>query len=57
MRDIDMPNGVGAFGFTERDLDTLVDGTLKQSRQLSVIPRRLTHEAASWIFRASLRNW
>ncbi|WP_369200129.1 hydroxyacid-oxoacid transhydrogenase [Streptomyces sp. PU-14G] len=56
-RDIDMPTGVSAFGFTEDDLDTLVSGTLKQSRQLSVTPRPLTAEAAGRIFRESLRNW
>lgn len=57
MRDIDMPHGVGAFGFTEADLDTLASGSMKQSRQLSVVPRRLNHEAAKEIFRDSLRNW
>lgn len=57
MRDIGMPNGVGAFGYTEGDLDSLAGGTMKQSRQLSVVPRPLTHEAAKDIFLASLQNW
>ena len=54
MRDIDMPAGLGAFGYTERDVDTLVDGTLKQTRQLAVVPRTLDREAAAAIFRESM---
>lgn len=57
MRDIGMPNGISAFGYTENHLDTLVSGALKQSRQLSVVPRPLTSEAAGRIFSESLRNW
>ncbi|MFG3256047.1 hydroxyacid-oxoacid transhydrogenase [Streptomyces sp. NPDC048172] len=57
MRDIGMPNGISAFGYGEPQLDTLVAGAMKQSRQLSVVPRPLTTEAAGQIFRESLRNW
>ncbi|MEV0603799.1 hydroxyacid-oxoacid transhydrogenase [Streptomyces sp. NPDC050315] len=57
LRDIGMPNGIAAFGYTESDLDTLVAGTMKQSRQLSVVPRPLTTDAAGRIFHESLRNW
>ena len=34
-----MPPGCASFGYTEDDIDTLVDGTLKQTRQLAVVPR------------------
>ena len=54
MVDIGIPRGLRAFGYDEGDIDMLVDGTLKQSRQLSVVPRPLDREAAAGIFRASL---
>ncbi|WP_327293830.1 hydroxyacid-oxoacid transhydrogenase [Streptomyces sp. NBC_01197] len=57
LRDIGMPNGITAFGYSEDRLGELVSGTMKQSRQLSVVPRPLTTEAAEQIFRESLRNW
>lgn len=57
MRDIDMPNGLAALGYTLDDVDLLVDGTLQQSRQLSVVPRPLTRAGARSIFQQSLTNW
>jgi len=54
MRDIGMPSGLRAFGFGDDDVDTLVDGALKQTRQLSVVPRPLDRDAAATIFRQSL---
>lgn len=54
MTDIGMPAGLRSFGYTEADLDTLVDGTLKQTRQLAVVPRQLDRAAATDIFRHSL---
>ncbi len=54
MHDIGMPKGLRSFGYGEDDIDMLVDGTLKQSRQLSVVPRPLDRAAATDIFRASL---
>ncbi len=56
-RDIEMPNGIGAFGYTESGIGTLVAGTVQQSRQLSVAPRRLTAAAAHDTFMASMKNW
>lgn len=54
MRDIDMPRGLRSFGYDEADLDMLVDGTMKQTRQLAVVPRPLDREAARGIFERSL---
>ncbi len=54
MTDIEMPAGLRSFGYTESDLDTLVDGTLKQTRQLAVVPRPVTRDALLSIFRESL---
>ncbi|WP_285487194.1 hydroxyacid-oxoacid transhydrogenase [Amycolatopsis taiwanensis] len=54
MADIQMPRGLHAFGYDESDIDTLVDGTLKQTRQLSVVPRPVDRTALENIFRRSL---
>ncbi|WP_415623365.1 hydroxyacid-oxoacid transhydrogenase [Mycobacterium simiae] len=54
MTDIDMPAGLRAFGYGEQHLPTLVDGTMKQTRQLAVVPRPVTRSALTDIFRQSL---
>jgi hydroxyacid-oxoacid transhydrogenase len=54
MTDIEMPRGLRSFGYDESDLDTLVDGTMKQTRQLAVVPRPVTPTALQGIFRESL---
>ncbi|ANY09446.1 hydroxyacid-oxoacid transhydrogenase [Pseudonocardia sp. HH130630-07] len=54
MADIDVPVGLRSFGFTEDDLETLTDGTLKQTRQLAVVPRAVDRDAVTTIFRRSL---
>lgn len=54
MTDIGMPSGLRSFGYDESDVDTLVTGTLKQTRQLAVVPRPLDRAAATSIFTQSL---
>lgn len=54
MTDIEMPSGLRSFGYGEDDVDMLVDGTLKQTRQLAVVPRPVSREALTGIFRESL---
>jgi hydroxyacid-oxoacid transhydrogenase len=54
MQDIGMPRGLRHFGYTEDDLDTLADGTLKQTRQLAVVPRPLDRASLTDIFKQSL---
>ena len=39
MRDIGIPNGLTAIGYTERDIPALIEGTLTQPRLLSGAPR------------------
>ena len=39
MRDIGIPNGIGAVGYTEADIPDLVPGTMKQQRLLATCPR------------------
>jgi hydroxyacid-oxoacid transhydrogenase len=57
MRDIGMPNGVGAVGYRDSDIPDLVDGALKQQRLLSMAPRDVTAEDLAGIFRDSLTIW
>lgn len=54
MTDIGMPSGLRSFGYDEQHLDVLVDGTMKQTRQLAVVPRPVTRDALMGIFRDSL---
>ena len=54
MADIEMPSGLRSFGYGEEHLATLVDGTMKQTRQLAVVPRPVTRNALTHIFRESL---
>jgi alcohol dehydrogenase class IV len=57
MRDIGMPNGVGAVGFDEGDIDGLVEGTMKQQRLLATAPKPVTAEDVAAIFRGSMHLW
>ncbi|HEX6247770.1 MAG TPA: hydroxyacid-oxoacid transhydrogenase [Nocardioidaceae bacterium] len=57
MRDVGMPNGIGAVGYTEDDVDDLVEGTMKQQRLLATAPRAVTEDDAAAILRASLQLW
>jgi hydroxyacid-oxoacid transhydrogenase len=57
MRDIGIPNGIGAVGYTEADVDDLVPGTMKQQRLLATCPRPVTEEDIAGIFARSVENW
>jgi hydroxyacid-oxoacid transhydrogenase len=57
MRDIDIPNGIGAVGYDEGDIPGLVEGTMKQQRLLDTAPRPVTEEHAAAILSRSLSNW
>ncbi len=57
MRDIGVPNGIGALGFGEPDIPQLVEGTLKQQRLLKMAPRDVEAPDLEDIFRESIRNW
>jgi alcohol dehydrogenase class IV len=54
MADIGMPAGLRSFGYEASDIDTLVDGTMKQTRQLAVVPRPVTRSSLTQIFTESL---
>ena len=57
MRDIDIPNGVGAVGFGENDIPDLVEGTMKQQRLLATAPKDVTEDDLAGIFRRSITLW
>jgi hydroxyacid-oxoacid transhydrogenase len=57
MRDIDIPNGIGAVGYDEGDIGSLVDGTLKQQRLLATCPREVTEDDLAGIFHRSISLW
>lgn len=57
MRDIGIPNGIGAVGYGESDVDDLVDGTMKQQRLLATAPREVRPEDAAQILTRSLELW
>ena len=57
MRDIGIPDGVGAVGFLDSDVDDLVDGALKQQRLLATAPREVDATSLSGIFRRSMSLW
>jgi hydroxyacid-oxoacid transhydrogenase len=57
MRDIGIPNGIGAVGYGEDDVADLVPGTMKQQRLLSIAPRTPSEDDIAEIFRRSIENW
>jgi len=57
MRDIGIPNGIGAVGYGEGDVDALVEGALKQQRLLATAPRQATAEDLADVFTGSLQLW
>jgi hydroxyacid-oxoacid transhydrogenase len=57
MRDIGIPNGLSAVGYTERDIPALVEGTLKQPRLLAGAPRAVAAADLDWILRDAMQYW
>ncbi len=57
MRDIGMPNGIGAVGYAEADVEDLVEGSLAQQRLLATAPREVEAEDLAGILRRSLELW
>ena len=57
MRDIGMPNGIGAVGYAESDVPALVEGALQQQRLLATAPRDVEAEDLAGILEGSLELW
>jgi alcohol dehydrogenase class IV len=57
MRQIGIPDGIGAVGYAESDVDSLVEGTLKQQRLLATAPREAAEDDLVGILRESVSLW
>jgi alcohol dehydrogenase class IV len=57
MRDIGIPDGIGAVGYDEGDVPDLVEGAMKQQRLLATAPRPVTEDDVAGILTRSLANW
>jgi hydroxyacid-oxoacid transhydrogenase len=57
MKDIGAPSGLRELGYDENDIDELVNGALKQRRQLGIAPRETYPDKLANIFYESLENW
>jgi alcohol dehydrogenase class IV len=57
MRDVGIPNGLGAIGYGEQDVAALVEGTLRQPRLLSGAPRTVGAAELDTILRDAMQSW
>ncbi|HEV2093575.1 MAG TPA: hydroxyacid-oxoacid transhydrogenase [Rubrobacter sp.] len=57
MKDVGAPSGVRELGYTEDDIDDLVEGAMKQQRLLVGSPKEVTEEDLASILRESMENW
>lgn len=57
MRNVGMPNGLKGIGITDADLDSLVRGTLPQSRITQLSPRAASNDDYRDLFAASMSVW
>ncbi len=57
MRDVAIPAGLGAVGFGEGDIDSLVEGTMKQQRLLATAPVEVTADDVAHILDESIELW
>ena len=57
MRELNVPNGLAAIGYTISDIPALVEGTLPQHRVTKLSPRPAGPEDLARLFEASMRAW
>ena len=57
MRTLNVPNGLGAVGYTPDDIPALVDGTLPQHRVTKLSPRPAERAELTSLFEESMRIW
>ena len=57
MKQMKMPNGLAAVGYTEKDIPALVAGTLPQHRVTKLSPRPADEAALTSLFQQSLTIW
>ncbi|WP_456698024.1 hydroxyacid-oxoacid transhydrogenase [Aeromicrobium sp. P5_D10] len=57
MRDVGIPSGIAEVGFGTSDIDSLVEGTMKQQRLLATAPLVVTEDDVATILNNSIENW
>ena len=57
MKDIEIPNGVAAVGYTDGDIPDLVEGAMKQQRLLATCPKPVTEDDIAGVFSRSMELW
>ena len=57
MREVGIPSGLAEVGYGPRDIDALVEGTMKQQRLLATAPREVTEEDVAGILDESIELW
>ncbi len=57
MKDIGIPNGISALGYTEADIPNLIEGTLKQQRLLAGCPRDVGADELRDIILNAMSYW
>ena len=57
MRLTGMPSGLAEVGFTEADIDALVEGTIPQHRVTKLSPRPASADDLRGLFRDAMRYW
>ena len=57
MRQVGMPNGLGAVGFESDDIPALVEGTIPQHRVTKLSPRPAAPEDLTALFQDAMRYW
>ena len=57
MRELGVPNGLAAVGYTTDDIPALVQGTLPQHRVTKLSPRPAGAEELTSLFEESMTIW
>jgi hydroxyacid-oxoacid transhydrogenase len=57
MKRLNIPNGLGAIGYTTDDIPQLVEGTLPQHRVIKLSPRPVGEEELEQIFQDAMVYW
>ena len=57
IRDVGLPNGLAAVGYTQADVADLAAGAAQQQRLLATAPREVTDDDLGRILRGSLTLW
>jgi hydroxyacid-oxoacid transhydrogenase len=57
MKQLDMPNGLSAVGYSEKDVPVLVKNTLPQQRVIGLSPKPVGEKELELLFSESMRLW